>query len=85
MVRKFFRPVFFSAALFLSLFGAQSCTREFTCQCVIKYSGQPGLPDSVIREYPIRDRKGTAEDLCSANSNTSVNNGIRTEETCELF
>lgn len=62
-----------------------SCVREYTCQCWIKYSGQPGLPDSVLREYPLRDTKKKAESLCQQNSTTSDKNGIHTVETCELF
>ena len=62
-----------------------SCVREYTCQCQIVYTGQPGLPDTLVREYPIKDTKKNAESTCTSNSFTSENNGIHTEESCELF
>lgn len=62
-----------------------SCVREYTCQCQIVYTGQPGLPDTLIREYPIKDSKKKAESTCQGNSTTSDNNGIHTEEDCSLF
>ena len=62
-----------------------SCVHEYTCQCKIKYSGQPGLPDSLIREYPIRDKKDKAKSLCEQNSLTTDKNGIHTVETCHLY
>jgi len=62
-----------------------SCVRDYTCQCQIVYTGQPGLPDSLIREYPIKDSKKKAKSLCEQNSTTSDNNGIHTEEDCHLF
>ncbi len=71
----------------LSLLGATSCTREYTCQCWIKYSGQPGLPDSTLNEYPIRDTKDKARDQCQANSfqTSDPRSGISTKETCNLY
>jgi hypothetical protein len=71
--------------LLLSL-GATSCVREYTCQCQIKYTGQPGLPDSTMKEYPIRDTKEKARDLCKGNSQeASTTGGITTVETCDLY
>jgi hypothetical protein len=79
------RPAVFPLAFFV-LIGFSSCVREYTCQCVIKYSGQPGLPDSVIKEYSIRDTKKKAKSLCQGNSTAPVTNGgITTEEVCDLF
>ncbi len=71
----------------LSLLGATSCVREYSCQCRIRYTGQPGLPDSTMREYPIRDTKDKAKDLCAANSyeTTDSKSGITTKESCALY
>jgi len=62
-----------------------SCVREYTCQCRIKYSGQPGLPDSLVREYSIRNKKDAAKSLCEGNSMHSETNGIKTDEDCALY
>lgn len=64
-----------------------SCVHDFTCQCKIKYSGQPGLPDSTIREYSIRDKKDKAKSLCEQNSShtTDQTTNIKTDEDCKLF
>jgi hypothetical protein len=64
-----------------------SCVQDFTCQCKIKYSGQPGLPDSTIREYSIRDKKDKAKSLCEQNSlhTSDQQTGIKTDEDCKLF
>lgn len=62
-----------------------SCTREYICQCTVKYSGEPGLPDSTVREYEIRDTKKNAKSACEANSGTYTTGNIKTEENCRLF
>lgn len=65
---------------------ATSCVREYTCQCQIKYTGQPGLPDSLVQEYPVRDTKEKARDLCKGNSQEpTTQGGITTTETCDLY
>lgn len=64
---------------------AGSCTQDYICQCTIRYSGKPGLPDSSVREYNIRDKKETARTLCADNSFTLDSAGIKTEETCVLY
>lgn len=69
----------------LSLLLAGGCTQDYICQCTVRYSGKPGLPDSSVREYNIRDRKETARTLCADNSFTVDSAGIRTEETCVLY
>lgn len=78
------RFLFFIAPVFALLMMA-SCTREYTCQCWISYSGAPGLPDSVLHEYPIRDKKKNAEKLCKDNSYHTEQNGITTTEECDLY
>ncbi len=72
------------AALFI-LFSATSCTREYTCQCTITSTGQPGLPAPTTRDYPITDTKKNAESSCKAKSNTFNSGGITTVEDCDLF
>ena len=62
-----------------------SCVREYTCHCAIKYTGQPGLPDSTVRDYPIRDKKDNAKSLCEQNSTHTEQGGIKTDENCALF
>lgn len=73
------------AFAFLFVIAASSCTREYICQCTIKYSGQPGLPDSSVKEYPITDTKDKAKSTCEANSGTYVNGAITAEENCHLY
>lgn len=75
-----------SFAVLTVLISLSSCVREYTCQCTIKYSGQAGLPKDVFREYPIRDTKGNARDLCQGNSQKpKEKGGITTEEICDLY
>jgi hypothetical protein len=73
------------AAAFILMAGVSSCNRDFICQCTIKYSGQPGLPDSLVKEYPIKDTKSKAKSVCEANSGTYENGGIKAEENCHLY
>ena len=68
------------------LFLAASCTREYDCQCVIQYTGNPpGLPDSSIVEFKIRNKKKEAAKECEANSTTSTKDGITLIENCRLY
>ncbi len=62
-----------------------SCTKKYTCQCSIKYSGAPGLPDSTTNEYEIIDSKKNAEKLCKDESFEKEENGIKVVETCKLY
>jgi hypothetical protein len=63
-----------------------SCTQEYSCQCIVKYSGNPpGLPDSTIQEFAIKNKKKQAKAECEANSITLSENGITMMETCRLF
>lgn len=77
-------PTIVAAAFFIGI-AFSSCTREYICQCTIKYSGEPGLPDSTVREYEIRDTKKKAKSTCEANSGTYTTGNIKTEETCKIF
>lgn len=71
--------------LALGLFFA-SCTQEYTCQCVIKYTGNPpGIPDSQTVEFMIRDKKDEAAKLCEANSTTVTQFDITMDEKCRLY
>lgn len=72
-------------AAFAIMLLASSCTREYKCQCNISYSGQPGLPDTVLKEYTVRDTKDKAKSLCEGNSATSESNGIKTVEDCKIY
>ncbi|MFT4060752.1 MAG: hypothetical protein QM642_00175 [Edaphocola sp.] len=83
-MKKYFTTLLIAGGL-TTIIAASSCTREFTCQCVISYSGAPGLPDTTIREYSITDTKKNARSACQANSGTYVKDGITTVEDCDLF
>ena len=67
------------------LFTTTSCTREYTCQCQMIYSGAPGLPEGEVREYMITDSKKNAESKCRGNSREYDNGNIHTIEECDLF
>lgn len=62
-----------------------SCTREYTCQCTMTYSGQPGLPESTIHNYQIKDTKKNAKEMCENNSAVYQEGTITTREDCELW
>ena len=64
-----------------------SCTKSYTCQCSIVYSGYPGLPDSTEQTYTIIDNSSGAKSKCQANSvtNTDASTGIKSVETCTLY
>ena len=65
---------------------ASSCTQEYVCQCAIKYTGNPpGLPDSSIVEFKIKDKKKDAIKNCEANSTTFTKAGITLEEKCRIY
>lgn len=81
-IRKAVRVV--ASVLAMSLF-TTACTKNYTCSCVIKYSGYPGLPDSSINTYTITDTKSNAKSKCQKESGTFTNNGITSVETCTLY
>lgn len=65
---------------------ATSCTQEYICQCVVKYDGvQPGLPDTSIHEFFIKNKKSEATKQCEANSTSADQNGVMMVETCRLY
>jgi hypothetical protein len=74
-------------AVFLFLaFSMSSCTQEYICQCVAKYSGVgPGLPDSAVHEFAIKNTKKVASTECEANSISITENGITLDEKCKLY
>lgn len=78
------KTLFFSAAI-LTVIGASSCTQEYTCQCTISYSGAPGLPDTTVNEYPVRDTKKKAKSICEGKSATFEKDNVKTVESCVLF
>ena len=79
------RTLFLLAIAGTTLLFASSCVRDYTCTCQIVYTGQTGLPDTLVREYNIKDTKKNAKSVCEGNSTTSDNNGIHTEEECHLY
>ena len=79
------RPSILVALAFVSMISMSSCVKKYICQCKISYSGQPGLPDTVVKEYDIKDTKKNAKSKCEANSATYQNNGINTNEDCYLY
>ena len=79
------RSILLLCAAALVITGSSSCTKEFTCHCDIKYTGQPLLPDSSSREYTVRDTKDKAKSICEQNSEHAQKNGITTDENCHLF
>jgi hypothetical protein len=72
--------------IILLSFIATSCTREYICQCTVKYSGKvPGLPDSTMTESVIKNTlKGAISD-CEKNSISTTQNGVTLTETCQLY
>jgi len=62
-----------------------SCTREYICKCTLTYTGKPGLPDPLVKEYPITDTKQNAINLCSEKSASYDDNGVHTDEVCEIW
>lgn len=74
-----------SVFAFLLLLGATSCTKDFICECEIVYSGQPGLPDTLINEYKITNTKKEAQSICEEGSSENMEDGIKTVETCKLY
>lgn len=79
------RPALWLVMVFILMIGMSSCVRNYICQCQISYTGQPGLPDTIIKEYDIKDTKSKAQSACKANSKTYDNNGIHTVENCDLY
>ncbi len=69
----------------VSVLAMGSCTKKYTCQCLIKYTGAPGLPDSVVNEYDIVDKKAAATSACKNESFEKEVNGIKVTETCHLY
>jgi hypothetical protein len=76
----------FSSLLVLVVAITSSCTREYTCQCTVKYYGKPpGIADSVVHEFAVRDTKKEASKKCEANSVTTSQDNVTMEEKCRLY
>ena len=73
------------ATLFITMIGLSSCTREYICECQISFTGQPGLPDTITQEYPLRDTKKKAKSVCEGQSSVKEADGITTTENCYLY
>ena len=82
-----FRTTLLLSVAVTGLVAMSSCTKSYTCHCLIKYSGYPGLPDSVVKEYTIIDSKSGATSKCTAESGTYSNTDktIHTVENCYLY
>ena len=81
-----FRPSLILLALVLAgSFSMTSCVKNYTCRCVIKYSGYPGLPDSTVNEYTISNTKSAAKSKCEKESGSYDNGPIHSDETCVLY
>lgn len=61
-----------------------SCVREYTCECKISFSGQPGLPDPYTRDYSLSNTRKKAVKECEELSRTYSDGGITTTEECKL-
>ena len=80
-MRKFFSLIMIGMVISIS-----SCTREYICQCVVKYSGNPpALPDSTVFEFAIKDKKKDAAKKCEANSLIITQDNITMDEKCRLY
>jgi len=71
--------------IFIFILGTTSCTQDFICQCEVAYSGQPGLPDTLINEYKLTNSKKKAKQICEEGSSENTESGITTVETCKLY
>lgn len=79
------RPGILLALSFITIVCMSSCVHKYICQCEISYSGQPGLPDTVVKEYDITDTKKKAEQACDNNSTSYTKDSIKTVEDCHLY
>ncbi len=81
LMKKLALIIFLASAVF-----NVACTREFNCQCLVKYTGNhPGLPDSSIHEFAIKNKKKEAKKQCEANSSTVTQFDVTMEEKCQLY
>lgn len=74
-----------AAIVFFVIIGSTSCVKEFICECEIVYSGEPGLPDTLINQYKVADTKKKAKQKCEAASSENEKDGIKAVETCKLY
>ncbi|MBL7683404.1 MAG: hypothetical protein JNK00_08575 [Flavipsychrobacter sp.] len=81
---KFRTGTLLALAILITL-GLGSCKREYICQCTIAYSGQAGLPDTLVKEYKVSNTKTKAKSVCEENSSTTEKDGIKAVETCKLY
>ena len=80
-MRKFLPLILIAFVITIS-----SCTKEYICQCVVKYSGNPpALPDSSVFEFAIKDKKKEAAKKCEANSVSLTQDNITMDEKCQLY
>lgn len=85
MKKHLLRTALSLCGLGLLSLGFTSCIKDYTCRCEVVYSGKPGLPAPITKEYNIRDNSKGALSKCQAASQTTVEMGITTTETCDLY
>jgi hypothetical protein len=73
------------ALCFVMMVFMSSCVRDYICRCETVYTGQPGMPDTLVKEYDVTDTKKNAKADCVNASNSSEKDGIKTVETCDLY
>ena len=86
------RPSFILAFLAIAAIACtSSCVKTYTCHCTIVYTGNPGLPDTTVQEYTIKDTKAVAANKCLNASGSYSNTGnpengtINTTENCYIY
>ncbi len=75
----------FSALAITILVAFSSCTKTYTCHCVINYTNAPGLPSSTYSEYNITDTKGNAQSTCREASGVYHKNNTYSVDSCYLY
>ena len=85
MNKHLLRAAFSVCGIGLLSLGFISCIKNYTCRCEISYSGKPGLPEPTVKEYSIKDNGEGASSKCKAASRITVEMGITTTETCDLY
>ncbi|RQO32073.1 hypothetical protein DBR32_00200 [Taibaiella sp. KBW10] len=85
MKKQLLRATVTLCGLGLLSLGFTSCIKDYTCRCEVVYSGKPGLPAPITKEYNVRDNSKGASSKCKAASQTKTEMGIVTTETCDLY
>lgn len=73
------------ALSFFIMTSMSSCVRDYVCRCETTYTGQPGMPQTLVREYDVTDSRKNAKADCQSASDSSEKDGIKTVEICDLY